>query len=354
MLYRFPVGLVLLVETCAAATVCDPKDYGATSGPQKQTVAFQKAIDACASRGGGTVRVGPGSARLEFVTADLAADQGWADAVRSCDFVLHVASPFPRSTPKDENDLISPARDGTLRVLRAARDAGVRRVVVTSSFAAIGYGHPERETPFTEDDWTNPDAPDVQPYVRSKVIAERAAWEFVRREGGGLELSAVNPVGIFGPVLGPDFSGSIAIIERMLEGAMPACPRVYFGVVDVRDVVELHIRAMTAPNAHGERFLAVADGCLSMLEVAKVLHDRLGKAARRAPRREMPDWVVRALAIFKRELRQVVPNLGKIRLASNAKAKRLLGWTPRSSEEAIAATGDSLLKLGLVKDGAPR
>jgi dihydroflavonol-4-reductase len=292
---------------------------------------------------------GAANDRLRLFVADLRGEAGWADAVGGCDFVVHVASPFPRSVPKDENDLIAPARDGTIRVLRAARDAGVRRVVVTSSFAAIGYGHPQRKTPFTEEDWTNPDGADVQPYIRSKVVAERAAWEFIRQEGGGLELSVVNPVGIFGPVLGPDFSGSIAIIQRMLEGGMPACPRVYFGVVDVRDVVDLHIRAMTAPNAKGERFLAVADHSLSMLEVAKALRDQLGEGASRAPQRQMPDWVVRALAIVKPELRQVVPQLGKMRLASSAKARRMLGWCPRTSEEAIAASGQSLLHLGLVK-----
>lgn len=289
--------------------------------------------------------------RLRFVMADLAKDEGWADAVRECDFVLHVASPFAKSAPKSEDEFVAMARDGTVRVLRAARDAAVKRVVVTSSFAAIGYGHPQQERPFTEDDWTDPNGADVQPYIRSKVIAERAAWDFIREQGRGLELAVVNPVGIFGPVLGRELSGSVEIIQRMLAGAMPACPRVFFGVVDVRDVVDLHIRAMTDPNANGQRFLAVAGECLSMSDVAHILRARLGDAARRTPQRQLPDWIVRLSSLFKPELRQVVPQLGKIRRASSQKAQTLLGWCPRPCEDTIAATGESLIRLKLVKTG---
>lgn len=286
---------------------------------------------------------------LEVVTADLTHDAGWSEAMHDCEFVHHVASPFPVTQPKDASELIVPARDGTLRVLRAARDAGVKRVIMTSSFAAIGYGHPAREGEFTEDDWTIDDGPDVQPYMRSKLAAERAAWEFVEREGNGMELCVINPVGIFGPVLGDDFSSSIGIIKAMLDGTMPACPRVYFGVVDVRDVVDLHLRAMTAPSAHGQRYLAVAGEPISMLEAARVLRERLGEAAKRAPTKQLPDWLVRGLAHVMPRLREVVPQLGKRRRASNAKAKRELGWAPRSNEEALTATGESLLRLGLVQ-----
>ncbi|MEZ4452979.1 MAG: aldehyde reductase [Nannocystaceae bacterium] len=284
--------------------------------------------------------------RLEIVAADLIRDEGWADAVAGCDFVLHVASPFPATQPKDEDALLVPARDGTLRVLRAARDAGVRRVVVTSSFAAIGYGHPPRDDAFTEDDWTDPRAADVQPYMRSKVAAERAAWDFIGREGGDLELAVVNPVGIFGPALGPDVSGSLGLLRAMLDGAMPACPRVYFGVVDVRDVVDLHLRAMTSPAARGQRYLAVAGEPISMLDAAQILRDRLGDGARRAPTRQLPDWLVRGLAWVRPQLREVVPQLGKRRRASSAKAREELGWSPRSTEDAIAAAGESLVRLG--------
>ncbi|MFT4121510.1 SDR family oxidoreductase [Bradyrhizobium sp.] len=286
---------------------------------------------------------------LSFFTADLTRDEGWHEAVGGCDYVLHVASPLSTSVPKDENEMIVPARDGTLRVLRAARDAGVKRVVVTSSLGAIGYGHPPRDKPFDETDWTNLDGTDLQPYVKSKTLAERAAWEFVAREGGGLELSVVNPVGIFGPVLGPDFSGSIEIVKSLLDGAMPAVPRVYFGVVDVRDVADLHLRAMTAPEAKGERFIAASGDTLSILDIARVLRRELGPQARRVPRLQAPDWVVRLAAARIPLLRAVVPVLGKVRHATGAKAGSLLGWHARSSKEAILGTAESLIRLGLVK-----
>lgn len=151
----------------------------------------------------------PGS-RLNLFAADLLADEGWAEAVAGCDYVLHVASPLPEAVPKDENEIIAPAREGTLRVLRAARDAGVRRVVLTSSFAAVGYGHRPQAAPFDETLWTDPAAEDILPYVKSKTLAEGAAWQFMAHEGGSLELAAVNPVGVFGPVLGPDYSASIS------------------------------------------------------------------------------------------------------------------------------------------------
>lgn len=285
---------------------------------------------------------------LSFFTADLTADDGWREAVAGCDYVLHVASPLSTSVPKDENEMIVPARDGTLRVLRAARDAGVRRVVVTSSLGAIGYGHPPRDQPFDETDWTNLEGSDVQPYIKSKTLAERAAWDFIAREGGGLELSVVNPAGIFGPVLGPDFSGSIEIVKSLL-GAMPAVPRVYFGVVDVRDVADLHLRAMTAPEAKGERFVAVSGETMSILDISKVLRRELGPQARRVPRLQAPDWLVRLAASRIPLLQAVVPMLGRVRHSTSAKAKSVLGWRPRSNDEAILATAESLIRLGLVK-----
>jgi dihydroflavonol-4-reductase len=187
--------------------------------------------------------------RLTFFAADLASDAGWSQAVAGCAYVLHVASPFPAGVPAHDDDLIVPARDGALRVLRASRDAGVARVVLTSSFAAIGYGHPPRTTPFDETIWTDAKARGLSAYVKSKTLAERAAWDFMAREGGDLELSVVNPVGVLGPVLGPDYSSSILLLKSLLDGAIPACPRLYFGVVDVRDVADLHIRAMIDPAA---------------------------------------------------------------------------------------------------------
>jgi len=287
--------------------------------------------------------------RLSCVAADLERDGGWAEAVAGCDYVLHVASPFPQTLPKHEDELIVPARQGALRVLRAARDAGVKRVVLTSSFAAIGYGHAPQTTPFDETSWTDLSGDDVRPYVKSKTLAERAAWDFVADEGGGLELAVVNPVGVFGPVLGPDYSTSILIVQRLMDGAMPGCPQMYFGIVDVRDVADLHLRAMTDPQAKGERFLAVAGPFLSMRDIALVLKSRLGSAAARVPTRQLPNWLVRIAALRDPAVKQILPELGKHKNATNAKAKRLLGWAPRSNEDAVVATAESMLRLGLLK-----
>jgi nucleoside-diphosphate-sugar epimerase len=291
--------------------------------------------------------VEPGD-RLSFVAADLENDAGWSEAVAGCEYVLHVASPLPASVPKDEDELIIPAREGTLRVLRAARDAGVKRVVLTSSFAAIGYGHKQQETPFNEANWSDLNG-DMAAYNKSKTLAERAAWDFLAKEGGRLELSVINPVAVFGPVLGPDYSSSILLVQRLMVGAMPGCPRLHFGLVDVRDVADIHLRAMTHPAAKGERFLATAGDFMSMVEVAKVLKSRLGSAAKRVPTRELPNWVVRLAAFRDPAVRLILPELGKVKNATNEKAKRLLAWKPRSNEEAILATAESLLRLGLLK-----
>jgi dihydroflavonol-4-reductase len=286
---------------------------------------------------------------LSFATANLMSDAGWPQAVAGCDYVLHVASPFPLKVPKDENELIVPAREGALRVLRASRDAGVRRVVLTSSFAAIGYGTEPGAEPYTEECWTNIDGPGVTPYVKSKTLAERAAWDFIAREGGSLELSVVNPVAVFGPVFSGDFSTSIEIVQRLLSGGVPACPRLKFGVVDVRDVASLHLSAMTNPAAAGERFLAVTGSFISILQIAQILRARLGAAASRVPTRELPDWILRIVGLFDTTVAQIVPELGKHKDATSAKAQRVLGWKPLSAEDTIVATGESLIQLGLVK-----
>jgi nucleoside-diphosphate-sugar epimerase len=295
---------------------------------------------------------GEPASRLSFVEADLMSDAGWPAAVSGCEYVLHIASPFPAAMPKDENELIVPARDGALRVLRAARNAGVKRVVQTSSFAAVGYGQTPRErgsAVFTEEDWTNPNGPDVVPYTKSKTLAERAAWEFIQREGEGLELAVVNPVAVFGPVLGPDYATSILLVERLMNGTMPGVPRVCFGVVDVRDVADLHLRAMTNPAAKGERFVAVAGDFMWIAEIAKVLKARLGDAAKRVPTRELPNWLVWLAVLKEPAVKQILPELGKWKNATSEKAQRMLGWRPRSREDSVVATAESLVKLGLIK-----
>lgn len=315
-------------------------------GTTVRNIARADVVRAMLAQGG----AGDRAEHVAFYAADLNDDAGWADAVAGCEFVLHVASPFPAAVPKDENELIKPAREGALRVLRAARDAGVKRVVLTSSFAAIGYGAEGRVTPFTEADWTDPAQTDIQPYVKSKTLAERAAWDFIEHEGGGLELAVVNPVGVLGPALGADYSTSILLVQRLMDGAMPGCPRLYFGLVDVRDVADIHIAAMTHPAAKGERFLAVAGEALSIKQVALILKSQLGPAAHRVPTGELPDWLVRVVAWFDPSIKLILPELGKKKNASHDKARTLLDWAPRTNEEAILATARSLIDLGLLKD----
>jgi nucleoside-diphosphate-sugar epimerase len=285
---------------------------------------------------------------LSFIAADLESDAGWPEAVAGCDYVLHVASPIPPNLPKHEDELIVPAREGALRVLRAARDGGVKRVVLTSSFGAIGYGHPPQTAPFDETTWTNVDG-DVPAYQKSKTLAERAAWDFIAKERGNLELSVVNPAGVFGPVLGPDYSPSIQLIQRLMDGAVPGCPKLHFGFIDVRDVVELHLLAMTHPGARGERFIAVSGDIISMLDIAKILKSRMGAAAKKVPTRELPNWVVRIAALRDPAVKVILPQLGKIKNVTSEKARRVLGWVPRANEESIVATAESLVRLKLLK-----
>jgi len=284
--------------------------------------------------------------RLACFAADLERDEGWHEAVAGCEYVIHVASPMPAAAPKTEDELIVPARDGVLRVIRAARDAGVKRVVVTSSCGAVYYGHPPQTAPFDETSWTNTGG-EMSAYVRSKAIAERAAWDFMQAEGRALELSVVNPAGIFGPVLGSDFSSSIELVTRLMNG-MPGCPRLFFGVVDVRDVADLHLRAMTDPAAKGERFIAVSGGIMSMLDIATVLKTRLGDAAKKVPTRQLPNWLVRFVGLFDPNIRTLLPLLDNTRHATSAKAQRVLGWKPRPREDAIVATAESLLRFGIL------
>ena len=280
--------------------------------------------------------------RLAVLAADLRADEGWAEAVAGCDYVLHVASPFPPVQPKDPDELIVPAREGTLRVLRAAFDAGVERVVVTSSVAAItGSGKAVSGRPLDEGDWSDPDNLAMTPYARSKTIAELAAWELARERGATQRLATVNPGAIIGPVLGAGRSYSLQAIERLL-GGMPGTPRIGFSFVDVRDVADLEIRAMTAPEAGGERFVGV-DRFMWMAEVAAVLRERLGEDAAKAPTRSVPNLVVRAMALFDPGVRSILGQLGKRTRLSSEKARTQLGWSPRPLEDSIADCARSLL-----------
>ena len=285
--------------------------------------------------------------RLSVVAGDLRRDDGWEQAVEGCDCILHVASPFPPAQPKDPDELIVPAREGTLRVLGAGLEAGVSRVVVTSSVAAIRNGGVELPSaPLTEEDWTDPANLNLTPYTRSKTIAERSAWELVRERGEVEKLAVVNPGAILGPVLSDDRSYSLEVIERLLKG-MPGVPRIGFSFVDVRDVADLHVTAMSAPEAGGERFIA-AGPFLWMSEVAEVLRDRLGEAAAKVPKRTVPNLIVRGMAIFDPGIRSVVGDLGKRVELSNEKARALLGWSPRPVEETIVDCAQSLMREGVV------
>ncbi|RTE80207.1 hypothetical protein BHE90_005309 [Fusarium euwallaceae] len=286
-------------------------------------------------------------ANLDFFVADLTKDEGWDAAMDGCDYVHHVASPFPSQAPKDENELLKPAKEGTLRVLQAAARANVKRVVFTSSFAAIGYGKQDKDE-FNEEDWSDPQGLPV--YHKSKLFAERAAWDFVKQQQDSrLELVVINPVGIFGPVLGQKVSSSIGLIKTMLEGGMAACPRIYFNLVDVRDLAKLHILAMTHPKAGGERFIASGDGApLSLMDVANIVRDQRPEKAAKVPKRQLQDWMVKAMGFVSPQVRSLVPQLGQRRPLSNLKAKRVLGWKPRTVGDCLGGTVDSLAQHKLI------
>lgn len=285
---------------------------------------------------------------LELFAADLSSDAGWEEALAGCDHVQHIASPIPEREPKDEQELIKPAREGALRVLAAAKGAKVKRVVMTSSMAAIAYGHPEPRPVFTEANWTDPTDPDTYAYIRSKTYAERAARDWMAQYGIGMEFVTVNPSAVLGPVLGGDFSPSLLVVKKLLDGALPGLPRLGFAIVDVRDVADLHIRAMTAPGIDNDRFIA-AGKFMWMRDIAEVLKYRLGDRAKRVPTRSLPDWLLRIAARFDPTVRMVVPELGKVRACSSAHAKDALGWVPRDEAETIVDCAESLLAHGLVK-----
>ncbi|MDX2273803.1 MAG: aldehyde reductase [Hyphomonadaceae bacterium] len=294
-------------------------------------------------------KIASAQGRLQFFAADLNADAGWAEAAVGCDAVLHVASPLPSSNPKSDDELVRPAREGALRVLKAARDAGVRRVVMTSSTAAVSYGYGSRSTPYTEADWSDEtNRRDTSAYERSKILAERAAWDWHRREGAALELVTVCPGAVLGPILGKDFSASIDIVKKQLDGSLPGLPHFGWPLVDVRDIADLHVRALRYPGANGQRYIG-AGPFYWMSDIARVLRERVPEAARRVPTGKLPGWMVRLSATFDSVVRDRLFELDKERPVSADKAKRELGWAPRSNDEAIVDTARSLIAEGLVR-----
>ncbi|QDL92490.1 aldehyde reductase [Paroceanicella profunda] len=285
--------------------------------------------------------------RLSFVETDLLKDEGWAEAAQGCAYAIHSASSTPSGHYASEDDWIRPAVDGNVRLLRAARAAGVKRVVLTSAFGAIGAGRASPGRPFTEEDWSDLNG-NIAPYQKSKTLAERAAWDFIAREGGAMELATVNPTAVLGPALGPDTSHSLMMLKGMIEG-QAGQPRIRSCFVDVRDVADLHLRAMTAAAAAGERFLATAGDALWLVDVARIVTERLGDQARRVSTREVPDADMRAAAETDPRARALLPLLGIDLSASSEKARRLLGWQPRPPADAIEAAARSMIEVGIIK-----
>src|SRR3954449_2272731 len=318
-------GTGFLGGWCVASLLQRGHDVRTTVRDVARAGAVREAVEAAGAHADG---------RLEVVAADLTSDDGWPEAVAGCRYVLHVASPFPPEQPKDPDELIVPAREGTLRVLGKALDHGVKRVVVTSSIAAVRLAKDADKEVLDEEDWTDPDEEGLTPYVRSKTIAERAAWDLAKERGAEDRLAVVNPGAIIGPVLNDDLSYSIQAIQRLLDG-MPGTPRLGFSFVDVRDVADLEIRAMSAPEGGGQRFIAVTDWRW-MADIGAVLRERLGERAHKVPTRKIPNFVVRGMALFDGGIRSIVGSLGKRTELSSEKAQRTLGWAPRPIEDTLA------------------
>ena len=288
--------------------------------------------------------------RLKFINIDLSTDTNWSEAVRDCEYVLHVASPFPLLNPAHEDELIKPAVEGTLRVLSAAHNAGVKRVVLVSSNAAISAGHTGENRTFTENDWSRLDKP-IGAYSKSKTLAERAAWDFVNSTENTrkLELATINPPFIYGPVPNKDFPTSAELVRTFLQGDVPGVARIKMGFVDVRDVASAMILALTTPAAAGERFL-ISGGTMWIKDIADLLTKHYAERGfKKIPRLLLPTWLLHILAVFDKRIALVIPSLNWDYELSNEKAKRILGWNPRPKEEAILAMAESLIEQELVK-----
>ena len=287
--------------------------------------------------------------RLTFVQADLLDDAGWAEAVRGCDFVLHVASPFPMEAPKNENDLIRPAKEGTLRVLRAAAENGVKRVVLTSSVAAIAAGHPDSKTHFDESDWSLPDSPTIDPYPKSKTLAESAAWDFMKNlpQGHPLELAVINPGYVLGPLPDTHQRTSGELIQQLMGGKLPGLARVQFSAVDVRDVAAAHLAAMIIPEAAGQRFACVNEQ-FWLYQAAEILKKHFSARGYKIPTMILPSWLVRVVAIFLPAARAVVNTIDRETFIDSTLIRKTLQWKPRSLEQTLVDMAESMIALKLV------
>ncbi len=292
---------------------------------------------------------GKATDRLSFVTLNLDSDEGWDEAMQGCTYVQHVASPFPPSEPDHEDELIIPAREGALRALRSAAKAKVKRVVLTSSVAAIAYGRTDKEEKaqqdrvFSEADWSNTEGP-INAYAKSKTLAERAAWDFMKtQDAGSMELAVINPGGVLGPLLDKSFSTSGQIISRLIDGKVPACPRLNWSLIDVRDVAAAHYEAMIRPQAAGKRFILVSENAW-MLDISKTL----ANAGFKTPKRALPDFVLRLMAKFDKTLRMTVHGLGKQTLMDNTALREVLGITPYSAADMSIAMAETMKKYKAV------
>ena len=285
---------------------------------------------------------------LRLIEADLLDDNNWLSAMQDCDYVLHVASPLPMGEPNTEDDFIKPAVEGTLRVLTFAKQAGIKRVVMTSNFGAVGYSHTDTRQVITEQSWTNPKQKGLSAYNKSKVLAERAAWDYIHNEGKGLELTVINPMGIFGPLINQRLSAGHTILRQLMSGEMQRLPDIIMGIVDVRDVADLHIRAMLSPQAAGERFLALAGGSMSLMDIAHYLKKAMPQHSTNISTKALPTCLLKIVALFNPKARAIKPLVGVCRQASNKKALTMLGWQPRSNEQAVLAAAQSLVHYKLL------
>jgi len=284
---------------------------------------------------------------LSFHAANLTSDEGWDEAAAGCDYILHVASPLAVAEPKDPETIIGPARDGALRVIGAGIKAGVKRVVMTSSTAATGLGHDARDGVADETNWSDGEDVRIGAYARSKTIAERAAWDLIGSSGGATTLATINPSLVLGPVLSRDFSESIQVVERLMSGRIPGIPRLGFNIVDVRDVADLHIRAMTSDQAGGQRFIAAGEWAW-MGEMARMLRANLGAEAAKVPTRKAPDFLLRLVGLIDRDVGSVAGSLGRKRDFTSAKAQAVLGWRPRPTQATVLDCARSLVAAGAV------
>ena len=287
---------------------------------------------------------------LSFIETELTKDDNWEEAMIGCKYVLSVASPVFFEHPENEAEAVRPAVEGICRVLKFAKQAGVKRVVMTSNFGAVGFSNTDKKTVTTEADWTDTNMKGLSVYEKSKTLAERAAWDFIRREGGALEFAVINPVAIYGPSLDEHLSGSFHLLENLLDGSMKVVPHLPLNVVDVRDVADLHIRAMICPEAGGERFIATADGQITLSQIARLLKEKRPDVSRKVSTLTIPDRMIRLAAPFNSRAGEAAVFLRMNRNVSNRKARQILGWKPLAGQEqAILEAVDSMIKFNLIK-----